>query len=55
MDLGALAGFTSVGIALLLAQTRIFYAMARDGLLPQFFSRIHSSRKTPWVATLICG
>ncbi len=53
--LGAIAGLTTVTITVLLAQTRIFYAMAHDGLLPPIFARIHHRTLTPWVSIIICG
>ena len=46
---------TTVAITVLLAQTRILYAMARDGLLPSIFARIHHTTKTPWVSITACG
>ncbi|CAF3413645.1 unnamed protein product [Rotaria sp. Silwood1] len=55
MDLGAIAGLTSVALMLMLSQTRIFYAMAHDGLLPPIFAKIHSHTTTPWISILICG
>jgi len=55
LTLGAIASLTTVAITLLLAQTRIFYAMAHDGLLPPIFARIHTRTKTPWVSITICG
>jgi APA family basic amino acid/polyamine antiporter len=36
-------------------QTRIFYTMARDGLLPRVFSTVHPKYRTPWVNTLLVG
>jgi APA family basic amino acid/polyamine antiporter len=51
---GALAGLTSVILVLMLGQTRIFYAMARDGLLP-WFGAVHPRFHTPHVATIITG
>ena len=36
-------------------QTRIFYTMARDGLLPKVFARIHPKYRTPWINTLVVG
>jgi len=53
IKIGILAGFTSVILVLLLGQSRIFYAMARDGLLPHVFSEIHPIRRTPWRCNLI--
>ena len=52
---GALAGLSSVMLVLLYGQTRIFYTMARDGLIPSVFSKVHSKFKTPWVNTLLVG
>lgn len=53
--IGALAGLSSVVLCMMLAQSRIFYAMAKDGLIPPAFSRIHAQFKTPHVATLVTG
>lgn len=43
-----LAGYTSVMLVMLLGQSRVFYSMSIDGLLPKFFSEIHSKFRTPW-------
>jgi len=55
LTLGAIASLTTVGITILLTQTRIFYAMAHDGLLPPVFARVNKRTKTPWVSTTVCG
>jgi APA family basic amino acid/polyamine antiporter len=52
---GAIAGLTSVILVMMLAQARIFYAMANDGLLPPVFAAVHSQFKTPHVGTLVTG
>jgi APA family basic amino acid/polyamine antiporter len=52
---GALAGMTSVLLVFQLGQPRIFMAMARDGLLPGFFARIHPRYRTPHVTTIATG
>src|SRR5256714_12133416 len=52
---GALAGLTSVLLVFQLGQPRIFMAMARDGLLPGYFSRIHPRYRTPHVTTILTG
>ncbi|WP_343703561.1 amino acid permease [Chitinophaga sp.] len=43
-----LAGYTSVILVMLLGQSRVFYSMSRDGLLPKFFSDVHPRFRTPW-------
>ena len=53
--LGALVGITSVFYMLLLAQPRILFAMARDGLLPSWVATVHPRYQTPHRLTLICG
>ncbi len=53
---GALAGLTSVMLVMLLGQTRVFLAMARDGLLPQnVFGEVHTRFRTPFKMTWIVG
>ena len=55
VSLGAVAGLTSVLLVLLLGQSRVFFAVSRDGLLPPVFSRIHPRYRTPSVPTTITG
>ncbi|MCA3758452.1 MAG: amino acid permease [Phenylobacterium sp.] len=55
VKIGALAGLSSVMLVLLYAQTRIFYTMSRDGLLPGILARVHAKYQTPWVNTLVVG
>ncbi len=55
IKVGAIIGLTSVILVLMYAQTRIFYTMARDGLLPKIFSRVHPKFRTPWINTLLVG
>jgi len=53
VKLGIIGGFTSVILVMLLGQSRIFYAMSRDGLLPKLFSEIHPRWRTPWRSNLL--
>ncbi len=55
VNIGAIVGLSSVVLVLLLGQTRIFYAMSRDGLIPDAFAEIHPRFATPWKGTLITG
>jgi APA family basic amino acid/polyamine antiporter len=55
IKIGAIVGLTSVILVLMYGQTRIFYTMARDGLLPQIFSSVHDKFKTPWINTIVVG
>jgi APA family basic amino acid/polyamine antiporter len=52
---GALAGMTSVLLVFQLGQPRIFMAMARDGLLPHYFARLHAKYRTPYITTIWTG
>ena len=55
VEVGALSGLFSGALVMLMGQPRIFYAMARDGLFPAFAARLHPTRGTPVVTTLISG
>jgi APA family basic amino acid/polyamine antiporter len=55
VEIGALAGLTSVVTINLMAQPRIFYAMAADGLLPRWAGHLHPRWKTPHVGTIVTG
>jgi APA family basic amino acid/polyamine antiporter len=50
---GAVAGITSVLLVMLMSQPRIFFAMSRDGLLPQGVSKVHPRFRTPYITTII--
>lgn len=55
IEIATIAGLTSVALVSLLGQPRIFFAMARDGLLPPVFSRLHPRYRTPYLATILTG
>jgi APA family basic amino acid/polyamine antiporter len=55
IKIGAIAGLSSVMLVMLMSQPRIFYTMARDGLLPPVFSRLHPRFRTPHVSTAMTG
>jgi APA family basic amino acid/polyamine antiporter len=55
VGLGAIIGITSVLYMLLLAQPRVLFAMARDGLLPPWVAALHPRHRTPHRMTLLCG
>jgi APA family basic amino acid/polyamine antiporter len=51
--IGIIAGYSSVILVMLLGQSRVFFSMSRDGLLPKVFSDIHPKFQTPWRCNLI--
>jgi APA family basic amino acid/polyamine antiporter len=53
MDIAIIAGLTSVMLVMLLGQSRVFYSMSRDGLLPRVFSDVHPKFRTPWRSNLL--
>ncbi|MED7922800.1 amino acid permease [Nonomuraea sp. LP-02] len=55
ISLGALAGLTTVVLVLLLGQTRVLFAMSRDGLVPRSLSQVHPRFGTPARLTLVIG
>ncbi|RZZ81850.1 amino acid permease [Pseudoxanthomonas winnipegensis] len=55
VEIGALIGLSSVVLVMIIGQPRIFMIMARDGLLPTVFTRIHPKYRTPHINTVITG
>jgi basic amino acid/polyamine antiporter, APA family len=55
IKIGAITGLSSVMLVLLYGQTRIFYTMSKDGLLPAFISKVHPKFQTPYINTLMVG
>ncbi|MFE9701985.1 amino acid permease [Streptomyces sp. NPDC005930] len=55
ISFGAAVGLTTVCMILLLGQSRVFFAMSRDGLLPRFFSHVHPKFRTPYRPTILLG
>src|SRR5215813_5199157 len=53
MNLAVLAGLTSVMLVMLLGQSRVFFSMSSDGLLPKLFSDVHPKFRTPWRCNLL--
>jgi APA family basic amino acid/polyamine antiporter len=55
LALAATIALPSVVLLMMFGQTRIFFVMARDGLLPSGLSAVHSKFKTPWIITIVTG
>jgi APA family basic amino acid/polyamine antiporter len=55
VNLGSLAGLSTVMLVMLLGQSRVFYAMSRDGLLPPWAGAIHPRFRTPWISSIVVG
>jgi len=55
IKLGAIAGISSVILVMMMGQSRIYYAISRDGLLPSLFSKVHKKRGVPQNAIIFSG
>lgn len=55
LGLAATIALPSVVLLMMYGQTRVFFVMARDGLLPKVLSSVHTKFKTPWVITIVTG
>src|SRR5437879_11864788 len=53
--LGTFAGLTTTMLVMLLGQSRVFFSMARDGLLPEWAGRVHPRFRTPWISSIVVG
>jgi basic amino acid/polyamine antiporter, APA family len=52
---GAIFGLGTVMLVMLLGQSRVFYSMSRDGLLPKWASAVHPKFRTPWITNIVIG
>jgi basic amino acid/polyamine antiporter, APA family len=55
VKIGAIAGLGSVMLVMLLGQSRVFFSMSRDGLLPEWAGSVHPRFRTPWICSIIVG
>ncbi len=55
VKIGAVFGLATVMLVMLLGQSRVFFSMSRDGLLPKWASEIHPKFRTPWISNIIVG
>ena len=55
VEIGAIAGLSSVILVMMIGQTRVFFAMSRDGLIGKFFGQVHPRFQTPYLGTIFVG
>ncbi|HZQ70268.1 MAG TPA: amino acid permease [Terriglobales bacterium] len=55
VKLGAICGLSSTMVVMLLGQSRVFFSMSRDGLLPQWASAVHTRFRTPYISSIFVG
>lgn len=53
LTIAIIAGYTSVMLVMLMGQSRVFYSMSVDGLLPKMFSDLHAKNRTPWKTNVV--
>jgi len=53
--LGTFAGLTTTMLVMLMGQSRVFFSMSRDGLLPEWAGRVHPRFRTPWISSIVVG
>jgi basic amino acid/polyamine antiporter, APA family len=53
--IGSIMGLSTVMLVMLLGQSRVFYSMSRDGLLPEWAGRIHENFRTPYISSITVG
>ena len=55
VKLGAICGLSSTMVVMLLGQSRVFFSMSKDGLLPKWASKVHPRFRTPWISSIVVG
>jgi basic amino acid/polyamine antiporter, APA family len=55
ISFGAIAGLTTVMLVMMFGQSRVFFSMSRDGLIPPAFTTLHPTWRTPWISQLVFG
>ncbi len=55
VKIGAICGLSSTMVVMLLGQSRVFFSMSKDGLLPRWASAVHPKFRTPWISTIAVG
>ena len=53
--IGTIMGLSTVMLVMLLGQSRVFFSMSRDGLLPRWAGAVHPRFRTPWISSIVVG